>query len=50
VVPALIETGLENRTVCHPDAVSPVKVAWARSVPPEVHRAPMCVPVLVAAL
>ena len=46
MVPAVIATGLAKLTSCQPDAVSLVKVAWARRVPPVVHRLPMCVPVL----
>ncbi len=43
-------TALENVTCCQPEAVSLVKVAEASSVPVELQRLPMCVPVLVAAL
>jgi hypothetical protein len=49
-VPALIATGELNVTYCHPEAVSFVKVAVASSVPVEVHRLPVWVPVLAAAL
>ena len=47
---AAIVTGVGNVTCCQPDAVSPLKVAEASSVPPELQRLPMCVPVLVVAL
>ena len=50
VVLGVIGTGLENVTDCQPDADSPVNVAWARRVPVEDHRLPMCVPVLADAL
>ena len=46
----MIATGLANVTVCQPEADSPVNVAWARRVPPALHRLPICVPVLVDAL
>ena len=49
-MPAVTATGVENDTVCHPEAVSLVKVAWANSVPVELHRLPTWVPVLAAAL
>ena len=50
MVPAVIVTGVENVTCCQPEALSPVKVAPASSVPVELHRLPMWVPVLVLAL
>jgi hypothetical protein len=50
VVFAETATGLLKLTCCHPEAVSLVNVALARSVPVSVHRLPMCEPVLVAAL
>jgi hypothetical protein len=43
-------TGLAKVTCCQPEAVSPVKVAEASSVPVLVHRLPTWVPVLVLAL
>ena len=43
-------TGVAKFTCCHPDPVSPVKVALANFVPVLVHRLPTCVPVLAAAL
>ena len=43
-------TGVAKVTCCQPELVSPVKVAVASSVPVLVHRLPMCVPVLAAAL
>ena len=46
----MIATGVEKLTYCQPEAVSPVKVAWASSVPPAVHRLPTWVPVFAAAL
>ena len=49
-MPAVTATGLENVTVCQPEAVSLVNVACARRVPVDVHRLPMCVPVFAAAL
>ena len=45
-----IDTGLENVTVCQPEALSLVNVAVASSWPLEVHRLPTWVPVLVLAL
>ncbi len=47
---AAIATGFEKLTCCQPEALSPVKVADAKSVPLALHRLPMCVPVLAAAL
>jgi hypothetical protein len=46
----MIATGELNMTVCHPEAVSLVKVAEASSVPVELQRLPMWVPVFVDAL
>ncbi len=46
----MIDTGLENVTYCQPEAVSLVNVADASSVPVELHRLPMWVPVFAAAL
>ena len=43
-------TGVAKLTCCQPEAVSPVKVAWANSVPVALQRLPTCVPVLVEAL
>jgi hypothetical protein len=43
-------TGLANVAVCQPDADSPVNVARASRVPLALHRLPVCVPVLPAAL
>ena len=45
VVPAVIATGEEKSSSCHPLAVSPVNVPDASSVPDEVHRLPVCAPV-----
>ena len=50
VVPAVIATGLEKSSSCHPDAVSLVNVPDASSVPEAVHRPPIWVPVLSDAL
>ena len=50
MVPGVTWTGVAKVTVCHPEPVSPVKVAWARRVPSVLHSEPMCVPVLAAAL
>ena len=47
---AAIGTGCANITCCQPDALSPVNVALASSVPVLVHRLPTCVPVLLDAL
>jgi hypothetical protein len=49
-VPAATATGCENETRCQPLAVSFENVAWASSVPAAVHRLPMWMPVLAAAL
>jgi hypothetical protein len=46
VAPAVIGTGVENVTVCHPVAVSPVKVARASSCPVLDHKEPTWVPLL----
>ena len=43
-------TGWAKFTCCQPEPDSLVKVALASSWPLEVHRLPMCVPVLVLAL
>jgi hypothetical protein len=43
---AVIATGLDKFTCCQPEAVSPVKVALANSVPEPFHKLPTCVPVL----
>ncbi len=45
-----IATGLEKLTCCQPEELSPVKFAWASSVPLLVQRLPTWVPVLVEAL
>jgi hypothetical protein len=42
---AVIVTGDEKVTCCHPDAVSDENVAVASRVPVDDHRLPMCVPV-----
>jgi len=47
---ALMLTGVEKLTCCQPLAVSPVKVALASSVPFDVHRSPICVPVFCGPL
>ena len=49
-MPAVIGTGVEKFTCCHPVAVSPVKVPVASNVPVLVQRLPTCVPVLALAL
>ena len=46
----MISTGVAKLTYCQPEAVSLVKVAWARRVPAEVHRLPTWVPVFVDGL
>jgi hypothetical protein len=46
VVPAVTATGAEKSSSCHPDAVSPLNVPDASSVPVEVQRLPTCAPVL----
>ena len=43
-------TGEEKLTCCHPDAVSPEKVADARSWPAAVQRLPRWVPVFAVDL
>src|ERR1700745_892004 len=43
-------TGLAKVTVCQPDEVSPLKVAWASRCPAALQRLPTWVPVLAAAL
>jgi hypothetical protein len=50
VVFAVIDTGVEKVTVCHPDAVSPVNVAVANCAPERVHSVPVWVPVVVMPL
>jgi hypothetical protein len=50
VVSGCTTTGFENVAVCQPDADSLVNVTCARRVPSALHRLPMCVPVLAAAL
>ena len=49
-MPGVTGTGLEKVTDCQPEADSPVNVACASRVPVAVHRLPMWVPVLAAAL
>jgi hypothetical protein len=46
--PVLAAVGTDGVKVtsCHPEPLSPVKVAEASSVPVLVHRFPTCVPVL----
>ena len=44
-MPAVTATGLEKVTDCHPESLSPVKVACARRVPLVDQRLPMWVPV-----
>ena len=39
-------TGVEKSSSCQPDAVSLLNVPLASSEPVELHRLPMCVPVL----
>jgi len=46
VVPAVTDTGVVKSSSCQPDAVSPVNVPVASSVPVAVHRLPTWVPVL----
>ena len=50
MVPAVIATGVVKSSSCHPEADSPLNVPLASSVPPELHRLPMCVPVLSTSL
>ena len=45
VVPAVTATGEEKSSSCHPDAVSPLNVPVASSVPVELHKLPICAPV-----
>ena len=45
VVPAVIATGEEKSSSCHPDAVSLLNVPDASSVPVELHKLPICAPV-----
>jgi hypothetical protein len=47
---AVMATGFEKFTCCQPEALSPIKVALARSVPKPFHRLPTCMPVLAALL
>ena len=46
MVLAVIATGLEKSSSCQPDADSPLNVPLASSVPVELHRLPICEPVL----
>jgi hypothetical protein len=50
VWPAVTGTGVENCTVCQPDAVSLTKFAEASNAPVADHRCPVWVPVLVVPL
>jgi hypothetical protein len=50
VVPAVTATGEEKSSSCQPDAVSPVNVPDASSVPVEDHRLPVWAPVSWASL
>ena len=50
MVPAVTATGEEKSSSCHPDAVSLLNVPDASSAPAEVHRLPICEPVLSASL
>ena len=50
VVPAVTATGEEKSSSCHPDAVSLLNVPDASSVPEELHKLPICAPVLSASL
>ena len=45
-----MSTGVENVICCHPEAVSPLNVPRASSVPLVDHRLPMWVPVFAVAL
>ena len=45
VVPAVTATGEEKSSSCHPNAVSPLNVPDASSVPEELHKLPICAPV-----
>ena len=47
---AAMATGEEKVTCCQPEAVSPLKVAVARSVPVLDQRLPIWTPVLAVAL
>jgi hypothetical protein len=42
VILALIATGVENVSTCHPLAVPPVNVPVASNVPVEDHNDPVC--------
>jgi hypothetical protein len=46
VVPAVIATGAEKSSSCHPLADSPVNVPLASNWPVDDHRLPICAPVL----
>ena len=50
MVPGCTSTGLSNVTVCQPEAVSPLNVAWARRCPPAVQRLPLWLPVFAVYL
>ena len=50
VVPAVIATGGEKSSSCHPLAVSLLNVPLASSVPVEDHKLPVCAPVLSGSL
>ena len=50
VVPAVTATGEEKSSSCHPDAVSSLNVPDASSVPEELHKLPICAPVLSGSL
>ena len=50
VVPAVTATGVEKSSSCHPCADSSLNVPDASRGPLEVHRLPVCVPVLSASL
>jgi hypothetical protein len=50
VVPAVTATGEEKFSSCHPDAVSLENVPLASTVPEELHKVPVCVPVSLLSL
>ena len=50
MVPAVTGTGLEKASSCQPLAVSLLNVPDASSVPVELHRLPVCEPVLSVSL
>jgi hypothetical protein len=47
---AVMATGVEKSSSCQPEADSALNVPLASKVPLELHRLPMCEPVLSASL